>query len=82
MTDVKELADRPAINECEIVVTPEMIEAGVSVLYDYSHEDGIAYLQYRNVVCDIYRLMLSKFLIYSQINDGCRLVDFIRQDSK
>jgi hypothetical protein len=32
MTDVKELADRPAIKECDIVVTPEMIEAGLGVL--------------------------------------------------
>jgi len=32
MTDVKELADRPAINECEIEVTPEMIEAGREVV--------------------------------------------------
>lgn len=29
MTDVKELADRPAKKEREIEVTPEMIEAGL-----------------------------------------------------
>jgi hypothetical protein len=54
--DSKELAGAP---EAEIEVTPEMIEAGVDVIIDYSFEDGICLTSFGNVVEDIYRVMRS-----------------------
>ena len=35
-------ADRPALTEDEIEITPEMIEAGVEILYAYDRESAIA----------------------------------------
>lgn len=53
--------DRPATELLEIEITPEMTEAGESVLRYYAHSDGIALFQFPNVVRDIYRIMNHAF---------------------
>jgi hypothetical protein len=55
MTDVKELADMPAIDASEVVVTPEMIEAGVCAFFTFDNRFEDA----DSVVVRIYRKMES-----------------------
>jgi hypothetical protein len=57
MEIVADSADRPAREKDEIEITPEMIEAGIEILYGYDRESAIAedtvvaiYLAMREVV--------------------------------
>jgi hypothetical protein len=49
--------DRPALSNDEIEITPEMIEAGVEILFDYD----AAFSNEKDIVAKIFRTMLSVF---------------------
>lgn len=60
MCDDTDSVDRPAKKECEIEVTPEMIEAGVEEYRGHwlglrDSDEAIA----RDMVCDVYRAMVT-----------------------